>query len=68
MGFERIQLRRQQVTAGQTYTMPDYSYDLSGALVSQTYHSGRVVAIETDNIGRLSGVTSQVPTMRHEPT
>lgn len=52
----------QQITAGQTYAMPDYSYDFSGALVSQTYHSGRVVAIETDSIGRLSEVKSQMPT------
>ena len=51
----------QQITAGQTYTMPNYSYDLSGALVSQTYPSNRVVTTETDNIGRLSRVASQLP-------
>jgi YD repeat-containing protein len=51
----------QQLTGGQTYTMPDYSYDLSGALVSQTYPSNRVVTTETDNIGRLSRVASQLP-------
>ena len=35
--------------------------DLSGALVSQTYPSGRVVAAETDEVGRLSRVTSRRP-------
>ncbi|MBK7706304.1 MAG: RHS repeat-associated core domain-containing protein [Acidobacteria bacterium] len=50
-----------QIIDGATYSFPDYSYDLSGALVSQTYPSGRVVRAETDNIGRLSKVTSQMP-------
>lgn len=50
-----------QSVAGLTYTMPDYSYDLSGALISQTYPSGRVVITETDDIGRLERVASQVP-------
>lgn len=47
-----------QVTDGQTFTFPDYSYDLSGNLVSQTYPSGRVVTTQTDDIGRLSRVMS----------
>lgn len=51
----------QQITNGQAYNFPDYSYDLSGALVSQTYPSGRIVSTETDDIGRLSKVTSQLP-------
>ncbi len=48
-----------QTTSGQTYNFPDYSYDLSGAMVAQTYPSGRIVRTESDNIGRLSKVTSQ---------
>lgn len=50
-----------QTTNGTEYNFPDYTYDFSGALVSQTYPSGRVVETETDNIGRLSKVTSQIP-------
>jgi RHS repeat-associated protein len=50
-----------QTINGQTYSFPDYTYDLSGALVSQTYPSGRIVRHTTDNIGRLSKVTSQLP-------
>jgi hypothetical protein len=52
----------QQVTNGTTYNFPNYSYDLSGAMVQQTYPSGRVVKTESDAIGRLSKVTSQIPT------
>lgn len=51
----------QQVTSGQIYNFPNYVYDLSGALIEQTYPSGRVVRTESDNIGRLSKVTSQNP-------
>jgi RHS repeat-associated protein len=50
-----------QETGGQTYDFPGYSYNLSGALVEQTYPSGRVVKTESDNIGRLSKLTSQNP-------
>lgn len=50
-----------QITNGQTYNMPDYTYDLSGALVAQTYPSLRVVTTETDTVGRLSKVLSQFP-------
>lgn len=49
-----------QATNGTYYDFSDYSYDFAGALVSQTYPSGRVVEIETDNLGRLSKVTGQV--------
>jgi len=48
-----------QTTGGETYSFTDYSYDLSGALVSETYPSLRVVRTETDSIGRMSKVTSQ---------
>lgn len=50
-----------QVTGSQTYNFPNYIYDLSGALVKQTYPSGRIVRTESDNINRLSKVTSQIP-------
>ena len=50
-----------QMTGGQTFNFPNYTYDLSGTLVEQTYPSGRIVKAETDNIGRLSRVTSQNP-------
>lgn len=50
-----------QTTNGTSYEFPDYSYDLSGALISETYPSGRVVSSETDDIGRLSKVTSTLP-------
>ena len=50
-----------QTTGGQTYNFPDYSYDLSGELISQTYPSLRVVKTETDTLGRLSRVASQLP-------
>jgi RHS repeat-associated protein len=59
--FGRIK-SSQQVTNGTTYNFPNYTYDLSGALVQQTYPSGRVVKTESDAIGRLSKVTSQIPT------
>lgn len=48
-----------QVTNNQTYNFPDYSYDLSGALIAQAYPSGRVVRTETDAIGRLSKVPAK---------
>ncbi len=51
----------QQMTNGQTYNFPDYTYDFSGALVSETYPSLRVVKTQTDDLGRLSKVTSQNP-------
>lgn len=42
-----------------TYTMPDYSYDRAGNLVSQTYPSGRVVTTDYDAAGRVAGVRNQ---------
>lgn len=36
-----------------------YSYNLAGAMISQTYPSGRVVASEFDSAGRLAGVKNQ---------
>ena len=50
-----------QVTEGQTFNFPAYTYDLSGALVEQIYPSGRIVKTESDTIGRLSKLTSQNP-------
>jgi hypothetical protein len=57
----RIKSSQQQMVGGETYNFPNYTYDLSGALVSETYPSGRVVKTESDTIGRLSKVTSQNP-------
>lgn len=42
--------------ANQTYTFPNYDFDLAGNLKSQTYPSGRIVASEYDPAGRLAGV------------
>jgi RHS repeat-associated protein len=50
-----------QVTAGKTYNFPDYTYNLSGALVEQTYPSERVVKTEFDDFGRLYKLKSQNP-------
>lgn len=44
-----------------TYNFPDYSYDLSGNLISQTYPSNRVVTYATNNDNRLVRVASQKP-------
>jgi RHS repeat-associated protein len=48
----------EQVIDGITYPM-SYSYNLGGALVSQTYPSGRVVTNTFDNDGQLSNVSSK---------
>jgi YD repeat-containing protein len=45
-----------QVTAGQNYSF-SYSYNRAGALVSETYPSGRVVAMTYDGANRVSAVT-----------
>lgn len=44
-----------QTTDGQAYTM-SYAYNIGGALVSQTYPSGRVVSTNYDGAGRVAGV------------
>jgi len=44
-----------QTTDGQDYTM-SYAYNKAGTLVSQTYPSGRVVATDYDDAGRIAGV------------
>jgi RHS repeat-associated protein len=49
----------EQVVGGETYQMPSYNYNLAGALVSQTYPSGRVVENIHDGGGRLSLVKGQ---------
>lgn len=46
---------------GTSYQIPSYSYNLAGALVSQTYPSGRVVQNDYDDGGKLSVVTGQAP-------
>lgn len=49
----------QQFTDGQTYTSL-YEYNLSGALVKETYPSGRVVENEFDDNGDLSRIYGKV--------
>lgn len=44
-----------QTTDGQPYTM-SYAYNISGALASQTYPSGKVVKTNYDGAGRPAGV------------
>ena len=51
--------RSAQVTNGQTYSF-SYTYDLSGALVAETYPSGRVVSNSYDSAGRVNGLSSTV--------
>ena len=59
-GLGRVSSSAQRTDAAaagaQTYTMPEYRYDLGGSLISQTYPSGRVVKSEYDAAGRLAGV------------
>ena len=65
MGYDamgRVKRSIQRTNDGQTdqtYTIPNYDYDLAGNLKSETYPSGRVVLSEYDQAGRLSGVKSQ---------
>jgi YD repeat-containing protein len=48
----------QQVTNGTTYNFPNYTYDLSGAMVQQTYSSGLVMKNSLDVNGDLAKVQS----------
>jgi YD repeat-containing protein len=45
--------------ANQTYSFPDYEYDVAGNLKSETYPSGRMVAQGYDRAGRLNSVSGQ---------
>jgi YD repeat-containing protein len=45
--------------ANQTYSFPDYEYDVAGNLKSETYPSGRMVAQGYDGAGRLNSVSGQ---------
>jgi len=54
-------LTHQQITDGQTYST-GYVYNLSGALIEQTYPSGRTVKNVIDNDGELSIVRSRKTT------
>jgi RHS repeat-associated protein len=60
IGFDALgrATANQQVTDGQTYSL-GYSYNLAGALTSETYPSGRVVSTAYDNAGRISTVSGQ---------
>ncbi|HRH40127.1 MAG TPA: RHS repeat-associated core domain-containing protein [Pyrinomonadaceae bacterium] len=53
--FGRIK-SSQQITDGQTYNFADYSYNLAGQLVSQTYPSGRTVSNQYGTDGALTQV------------
>jgi RHS repeat-associated protein len=44
-----------QTTDGQAYTM-SYAYNAAGAMISQTYPSGRVVETKLDGAGRIAGI------------
>jgi YD repeat-containing protein len=55
--FGRL-LAHRQTTDGQTYNS-SYSYNLSGALIEETYPSGRVVRNTLNNDGNLSQVQSK---------
>jgi hypothetical protein len=46
-----------QVTNGQTYPFSNYTYNLTSALTSETYPSGRVVTTSYDGTNRVSGVS-----------
>jgi RHS repeat-associated protein len=48
----------QQITEGQTYTS-SYQYNLSGALISETYPSGRIVKNDYDTNGEISKIYGQ---------
>jgi RHS repeat-associated protein len=58
--FGRL-LKSQQVTDGKTYEF-SYKYNLSGALVEETYPSGRVVRNFLDSDGGLATVSSKTVT------
>jgi RHS repeat-associated protein len=49
----------QQITEGTAYNPQSYVYNLSGALIEETYPSGRVVKNTLDNDGDLSQVQSR---------
>ncbi|HMM81521.1 MAG TPA: RHS repeat-associated core domain-containing protein [Pyrinomonadaceae bacterium] len=59
-GFDSLGriLSSQQITDGQTYSSA-YAYNLSGALVEQTYPSGRIVKTVLDTSGNVSMVQSK---------
>jgi len=49
-----------QQTAGQTYTFSSYSYNLAGALTSETYPTGRVVYMSYDEANRPRSVSGVI--------
>lgn len=57
-------LSHRQITDGQIYTTA-YAYNLNGALIEETYPSGRVVKNTIDNDGRLAGVTTKASGQNH---
>lgn len=57
--FGRL-LTHQQITDGNTYQM-GYQYNLSGALIQETYPSGRTVSYSLDQNGDLESIRGQKP-------
>jgi RHS repeat-associated protein len=51
-------LSHKQITDGQTYNTA-YNYNLTGALIEETYPSGRIVKNMLDSDGRLAAVSSK---------
>ena len=60
-------LSSSQITDGQTYTS-SYQYNLSGALVQETYPSGRVVKNEFETDGDLSRIFGKANATATEKT
>jgi RHS repeat-associated protein len=50
----------EQIIDNQTYQM-SYTYNFAGALITETYPSGRVVTNSMDDVGSLSVVSGQAP-------
>jgi YD repeat-containing protein len=61
LGFDALgrTTSSQQLTSDETYTF-SYSYNLAGALTSETYPSGRVVSTGYDGANRPSAVTGML--------
>jgi RHS repeat-associated protein len=56
--FQVTDTSANQVANYQTYQF-GYGYNLAGKVITETYPSGRVIATEYDNFGRIGGVKNQ---------
>jgi RHS repeat-associated protein len=61
----RIRKHRQSIGT-QTYNL-EYAYNLAGQLISETYPSGKIVTVDYDANGRLSGVADQTRSYMNNP-